>query len=221
MRILPLKIGQICVGLSLVLLLPACGTARDAQPQTEPTLTQTYVFTCGNKFNFIARIEGNKAWLFLPGETVETFKVNDNLYRSLEASLRLDGELARIDTSQGNYDNCRNNRRRAIWEHAKLNGVDFRAIGNEPGWNLEIRNRSKLILITDYGSSRLEFDLPDPETDASARTTRYRIDQTGQELMLTISGEPCSDSMSGEAFESSVEVVLNGKILRGCGRALH
>ena len=221
MRILSLKIGQICVGLSLLLFLPACGAARDAQPQTDPALTQTYVFTCGNKFNFVARIEGNRAWLFLPGETVETFKVNDNLYRSLEASLRLEGDLARIDTTQGNYDNCRNNRRLAIWEQAKLDGADFRATGNEPGWTLEIREQSKLILVTDYGSSRLEFDLPDPDTDADARTTRYKIEQTGQELLVTISGEPCSDSMSDETFESSVEVVLNGKTLRGCGRALH
>ena len=97
--------------------------------------------------------------------------------------------------------------------------ADFRAVGNEPGWNLEIRNQEKIILVTNYGSEKYEFDLPEAETDAAAEMTRYRYDQTGQEMTLTISTETCQDTMSGEEFASKVEVVFNGKTLRGCGRA--
>ena len=207
-------------GLALI-LLTACSSAQTRQASTESAFIKTYVFTCGDKFNFVARVEDNKAWLFLPGETLETYKVSDTLYRSLEVSLRLDGDKGSIESSQGNYENCRNNRRQAIWENAKLNGADFRAIGNEPGWHLEIRRQSKIVLVTNYGSEQYEFDLPEPESDTTARTTLYKVNQDGRELSLTISGEPCSDSMSGERFESKVEVVLNGKTLRGCGRALH
>ena len=204
-----------------MILLTACSSTLPTQTPAEPTLIQTYVFKCGDKFNFVARIEDNKAWLFLPGETIETYKVTDTLYRSLEASLRLDGNKGSLESFQGNYENCRNIQRQAVWEHAKLNGADFRAIGNEPGWHLEIHSQSKIVLVTNYGSEQYEFDLPEPEADTTASTTLYKVNQDGQELSLTILGEPCSDSMSGERFESSVEVVFNGQTLQGCGRALH
>ncbi|GEM_PF-6986322 len=51
--------------------------------------------------------------------------------------------------------------------------------------------------------------------------TQYKVIQGGQVMTLTISGESCRDSMSGEEFESKVEVILNDKVLHGCGRALH
>ena len=213
-----LLIAVCCVAL---LMHVSCRAVQPTQTPAEPTFTQTYVFSCGKKFNFIARIEDDKAWLFLPGETIETFKVTDNLYRSLEGSLQLDGEKGSLKSFQGNYEDCRNNRRQAIWENAKLNGADFRALGNEPGWNLEIRNQSKIVFVNNYDSERYEFDLPTPVTDTTARSTQYIIDQAGQELSLTILGETCSDSMSGERFESKVEVVFNGQTLHGCGRALH
>jgi len=43
-----------------------------------------------------------------------------------------------LEAEEGIRLNCRNNRAMAICVDAKLRGVDFRAVGNEPGWNLEI-----------------------------------------------------------------------------------
>lgn len=40
-------------------------------------------------------------------------------------------------------------------------------------------------------------------------------------IMVQIEGTACRDSMSGERFESTVTVTLNGKSYRGCGHALH
>jgi uncharacterized membrane protein len=112
---------------------------------------------------------------------------------------------------------CHNDRRRAIWEKAKLDGVDFRAIGNEPGWVLEIQQRSRVVLVTDNGAKRVELPLPPPREDRDARTTRWKAG----ELQIEAIGRPCNDSMSGEAFESEVIVTWQGRTLRGCGRALH
>ena len=41
------------------------------------------------------------------------------------------------------------NRRAAIWAQAKLDGVDFRATGNEPGWKLEITEGRQIRCIHD------------------------------------------------------------------------
>lgn len=106
---------------------------------------------------------------------------------------------------------------RAIWERAKLDGADFRAVGNEPGWNLEIRAGNQLLLVTDYGKSRVELPLPEPTLDPDARRTRW----DAGELVLDVIGRPCRDTMSGEQFETQVLVTWEGQTLRGCGRALH
>jgi uncharacterized membrane protein len=37
---------------------------------------------------------------------------------------------------------------------------------------------------------------------------------------VLIEGEPCTDSMSGESFRTTVTVTLGGKAYEGCGRAL-
>ncbi len=39
----------------------------------------------------------------------------------------------------------------SVWHRAKLRGVAFRAIGQEPGWLLEITNGTEILLVTDYG----------------------------------------------------------------------
>jgi len=40
-----------------------------------------------------------------------------------------------------------------VWQQAKLRGVSFRAIGQEPGWLLEITDSSEILLVTDYGKA--------------------------------------------------------------------
>ena len=140
----------ITVSCFAVLLQVSCSAVQPSQTPAEPTVTQTYVFTCDKKFKFIARIEDNRAWLFLPGETIETFKVNDNLYRSLEGSLQLDGEKGSLKSFQGNYEDCRNNRRQAIWENAKLNGADFRVT--------ELVILLLIIIVIDFEDYEYDYD---------------------------------------------------------------
>ena len=116
---------------------------------------------------------------------------------------------------------CKNNRAMAIWEDAKLRGVDFRAIGNEPGWNLEIIKSEKIVFVGDYGQERYEFITTEPSIDRQARTTVYDVQNDKHELSVIILGRRCNDTMSGEAFETTVSVILDGKKYRGCGKALH
>jgi uncharacterized membrane protein len=60
-----------------------------------------------------------------------------------------------------------------------------------------------------------------PTTDPVARTTIYAIQAEDHELAIVLDGEPCHDSMSGEAFETAVTVIMVDKKFRGCGKALH
>ena len=207
----------------LLLLLGACATAPSKVPTASSfqTTGQTFVFACRDSFEFIARTDNKEAWLFLPSGTIQLPYTGAGSYRNDQTHFQIDGQEASLENSGVKHLGCKNDRRQAIWEHAKLNGADYRAVGNEPGWHLEVRSQKSIILITDYGSTRREFRLPKAEVDKTSRMTRYQAKESGHELSLIISGEPCLDSMSGEEFSSKATVVLDGKRLQGCGRALH
>jgi putative lipoprotein len=53
------------------------------------------------------------------------------------------------------------------------------------------------------------------------RTTVYEIQNDTHEMSVIIVGRRCRDTMSGEAFEATVTVILDGKKYQGCGKALH
>ena len=116
---------------------------------------------------------------------------------------------------------CEHDRRASIWEHAKLNGVNFRGLGNEPGWVLEIREGDRLDLSYDYGQGSLSVPITETRSDADSRTTTFSGSIGDRTLVVTLSGEGCSDTMSDETFPTRVQVEFDGRKLSGCGRPLH
>ena len=105
-----------------------------------------------------------------------------------------------------------------VWHKAKLRGVAFRAIGQEPGWLLEITNGVEILLVTDYGSTRMNLPYVEPVIYQQERRTRFVLD--AYNIVIEIRGVPCRDSMSGEEFQVSVTIKQTDRELQGCGRAL-
>lgn len=98
-------------------------------------------------------------------------------------------------------------------------GVDFRAVGQEPGWILDIYTQGVIKMIWAYGENYAEFAVGTPNT-AQEGATRYEASSDGLSLVVTIRRAPCQDVMSGEAYPSTVEVVIDGTTLNGCGRSV-
>ncbi len=109
--------------------------------------------------------------------------------------------------------------KRDVWHAAKLRGVSFRAIGQEPPWLLEITDGEKFLLVTGYGQKSTAYPYVEPQINQQQRRTVYTVKD--QNLEVVIEGKDCSDIMSGEKFDVSVFITLDGKLFRGCGRALH
>lgn len=107
-----------------------------------------------------------------------------------------------------------------VWEQAAREGVDFRAIGNEPGWLLEIREDDALVLMADYGSRRYEIASPEPEIDETSGGRLFRQPGTPETFEVVLIDEPCRDDMSGEPFPTTVRITLGERHLSGCGRRL-
>ena len=107
----------------------------------------------------------------------------------------------------------------SVWHAAKLRGVSFRAIGQEPHWLLEVTNGEKILLVTNNGLKRTAYPYVEPKVNQQQRRTIFSMNE--QKLEVVIKGKDCSDIMSGEKFAVSVFITLNGKQFKGCGRALH
>lgn len=103
--------------------------------------------------------------------------------------------------------------------NARAAGVDFRGVGQEPGWIIDIYTQNRIVLLLDYGETMLEFPLPQADTSQEF-ATRYQTQANGRNLAVTIRRAPCEDVMSGEPYPSTVEVVIDGRTLTGCGKSV-
>lgn len=131
------------------------------------------------------------------------------------------GDEARLETPGATYDACSLDRGAAAFEAARLRGAVFRALGQEPGWYLEILPDSgRMALVADYGETELRTPLPEPRIDEAAGLRTYEAATGSHRLTVTIESRPCTDAMSGFPFPRTVTVTLDGRALDGCGRPL-
>jgi putative lipoprotein len=123
-----------------------------------------------------------------------------------EATLEMDGRK----------QTCRE--RRDPWQDALDRGIDFRAVGQEPGWFLEIDKQKQIRLVYDYAEH--EFVSPVPRSMHKGKVTFFDVTIESGHVLIAIEDAPCIDAMSGEAFPRSVTITIGDRTLRGCGRDL-
>jgi uncharacterized membrane protein/membrane-bound inhibitor of C-type lysozyme len=205
-------------------------TAKAASPS--PGEISTAVFDCGDKqnsgFSVVTRTGPGEIAVWLPLRFGRPYLVlgqvpaaSGTKYEGDGVLLWTHGDEALLEVDDEHFSGCAHNQRSSIWEHAKLGGVSFRAVGNEPGWYLELRNGESAKFVYGYGQNELTLPLPVPLENQEARQTTYDTQDDEHRLTIRIIGTSCVDSMSGEQFESSVVVDMDGRTYQGCGRALH
>ncbi|MGI9175589.1 MAG: YbaY family lipoprotein [Rhodothermales bacterium] len=136
------------------------------------------------------------------------------------------GERIRLDVDEQTFGPCAERPqpldREGAQDEAAQDGntqeqdVLFRAVGQEPGWTLEIVSDRWMHFTYDYGER--EVFTPVPEAEETSERTTYHAVTEAHDLRVVIEDEACTDVMSGEAFETSVTVTLDGEAYRGCGR---
>lgn len=190
---------------------------------------RTFAFDCedaeGGSFSFTMKTGPGEAALWLPERFGERYLVLGQVraasgvrYEGDGVVLWTKGDEALLEVDGERFEGCTLDSQRSVWEHARRSGVDFRAIGQEPGWHLEIRDGDRITFVYDYGQQ--EAVAPAPAPTRTGNRTVYRAETQAHDLTVTITDEPCTDAMSGEAFEASVTVELDGETFRGCGRLL-
>ena len=98
--------------------------------------------------------------------------------------------------------------------------TDFRAVGQEPGWLLEIRKAQEMRLITDYGADTAVTPVPPGQTDTATGARTYHAVTEAHDLQVLIHPTGCTDAMSGESYETTVTITLDGRAYHGCGGPL-
>jgi uncharacterized membrane protein/thiol-disulfide isomerase/thioredoxin len=103
------------------------------------------------------------------------------------------------------------------WAEAKARGIEFRALGTEPGWTMEVDAGKRVALLLDNGERRLEVPAP---RSWGVGAVSHAATAEGRSVAISAAPEPCNDGMSDTAYPASVTVTVDGKTYKGCGRNL-
>jgi uncharacterized membrane protein len=211
-----------------VLLAAACTPNPDnpsakqdnASPAQQASI---WVYDCGSDFKFSARFRDNQVILDLPSETLtlpQVISASGARFSNETVTFWEKGSEASIEGGGYAYRGCRASPAQNPWEAARLMGVTYRAIGQEPGWMLQIQRGKRILFVADYGENRVSAE-PAPASQSLPDGGRRYDAQTGSgALSVLIENKACTDVMSGEPFPDTVTVTLNGRQYSGCGRSL-
>lgn len=105
------------------------------------------------------------------------------------------------------------------WKQAAQRGVAFRAVGQEPGWYVEVGggDAPALHAVLDYGERTL--DAAGVEQLDGGQGYRGTTGDGTEVLVRTMDG-PCFDGMSGHRFPTTVELTVGETTYNGCGAHL-
>ena len=105
------------------------------------------------------------------------------------------------------------------WDRAKQRGVAFRAIGQEPGWVIDVGQGDSPTLHAqlDYGKRTVDVA---QATSLSGLLGFAGKTSDGTKVRLVLDRTECVDTMSGEKFPVDAKLEVAGNTYRGCGRFL-
>lgn len=93
---------------------------------------------------------------------------------------------------------------------------EFIILGNEPFWSLDIIPDEQRIVLKEAGMDKVtEFIYTPSKVDNGV----YRYDASNparDKLSVTIRKENCSDGMSDRQYSYAADLVVNGKVYKGC-----
>jgi putative lipoprotein len=129
------------------------------------------------------------------------------------------GSAATLERQGTAAVSCEERRAESLREDARLRGVVYRALGNEPGWILEAGPAAQLSLTTNWGEDRHDFDQAAQAALADG-TIVYTAQNTSGSIKATLKPERCVDDGEVE-FDHVATVEFAGQTLRGCGSRLN
>ena len=224
-----------------LLLLAACAAApRGARVTAAPV--NGYVFTCDDGARFSMRYDPPAADGARAGATLRLVDGTGDRELRLGVDTAASGARYRGRDAAGDVTfwehqgvatltgtalptrTCRPQAAATPWDVARLMGAEYRAVGQEPGWAVEVDEEHGITFVGDYGSTRVTVPAPRPTTESAAPPGPNRVTYTAnagaRALVVEVVRQACRDAMSGEPSPTTAVVRLDGREYRGCGRWL-
>ena len=131
-----------------------------ARSGERPSLAgSTRVFRCDDGYQFVARFEPERVWLFLGQRTHSLPQIPSTSgihYTDGRFTFRERDDQAWTEAPGESHARCVNQPAAVPWEEARLKGVDFRAVGQDSAWTLEIDEGSGIT----FEGRRHTLDIP-------------------------------------------------------------
>lgn len=127
------------------------------------------------------------------------------------------GSAATLERQGAPAVKCEERRAESLVEDARARGVTFRALGNEPGWVLEVGPSGRISWTTNFGADRYDFE--QSRSAAVDGGMAYSAQQGTHSIKATVKVERCVDDGEVE-FNRTAVVEFEGQTYRGCGREL-
>jgi putative lipoprotein len=137
-------------------------------------------------------------------------------YQDLSGNLLfMKGRQALFDGADGTrFRECQGQLVDTPWRGAAVRGVNFRAVGTEPDWMVEVDLARGVLILLEGGAQIIQTPPP--------RLKIYPLTVQTEAHTITIAYEErgCRNQMSGEYSPLTVTLGVDGKSYTGCGRRL-
>lgn len=114
--------------------------------------------------------------------------------------------------------NARPNIAPNAFAYADLKTKSFKAMGNEPFWNIEIKGNE--LIFHQLGFEKEIYSLSPSQAKSDRLIYTAQSGSGKQALQLDLMKQKCEDDMSGEPFGYAVILNKDGKEFRGCAKEI-
>lgn len=189
---------------------------------SSPDAPSIWAYVCSDDFRFTVHYREGEAsldtpehGLILPGSEAASgarYALGDTVFWDR-------GGVARLEVGTRQHEECEGGEARSSEDAARLLGFEFRGVGQEPGWLVDVDPDRQLRWLGDYGEVRFATGAPARE-ELESGVVVWRAERDGHAIRVTAEETTCRDSMSGREFTHTVRVEADGRPYSGCGRWL-
>jgi len=206
---------------ALVLPLAACSAPTPSAPPSAPSESAARTeWICGDE-RIETRVDGDRVQMTARGKTVDLKPrpaASGARYQSGRTAFWEKGGAAMVEIDGEALPEC------ALAAPSDASGATgaraaaaepFVALGQEPGWRLEV-NGDRIVILSQYGEKERSY--PRPAAQLFPGRTDYRAMASGDDsAVVSIIDGTCTDAMSGAAYPARVTVTMTDETLEGCG----
>jgi len=107
------------------------------------------------------------------------------------------------------------------WQQAKDSGVEFRAVGNDPSWWVEITGESSIKFVNHSGELEIKVPVDDVWLGPEGEDKIYYIENEVIPFQVILMKKEYQDTISGEVYPYQVRVIFPELSYIGGGRMLN